>query len=158
MKADGGALIYVILAIISIIVSVIGKNKNKRVTQGPSAPQPVTEEPSEDKPRPSWQKELEDIFGNVINEPEVIVRKTPPRESKPFEPITTEIVTGSIGSKTKEEGKYIETSKTGPIDSTTIHTGSIHLEEEHEPATVTLEEFELSKAVIYSEILNRKYF
>ena len=156
MKAEGGALIYVVLAVISLIVSAIGKSKKK--VGPPVTSKPASEEPAvpHKEPQTTWQKELEDIFGKVLTEPEVVVEKRQYEEPKPvikpkIEPQVSVAEQRSVYMDAKKtissEQKNAELSKSTHVD-----------ENEHEIAGINLEEFELNKAIIYSEVLHRKYF
>lgn len=148
MKADGGALVYIILAVISLIVSAVGKNKNKEhrpASSGHDVPKPDTEQ---GRPQNTWQKELEDLFGGNTDsrKPEVIEVKQEQDE---------------LSTRVRELNKYADsrqaagTDEKGQIQSKSVF---FYEDEEHEASDVNLEEFELRKAVIYAEVLNRKYF
>ena len=160
MKADGGggALVYVILAVISLIVSAIGKNKNK--VSRPVAPRPETAEPEHQPQQPAttWQKELEDIFGKVLTEPEVVVDKPRPQDTFSQTEVKKEVPKETMSSNVYELNKYAASKKANAEEAKKAeHSGAIHvLEEEHENH-FHIEEFELQKAVIYAEVLNRKY-
>jgi hypothetical protein len=156
MKADGGALVYIVLAIVSIIVSAIGKNKRKGIPQVPMNPKPAEQEAKPVEPQATWQKELEDIFGKAFSEPEMV------SESPKNETVHTlekkEVLAEVPDAKVTEWNNYLQSKKTvveepGPFADVEIYT----LEEEHSPL-VSFGDFELSKAVVYAEVLNRKYF
>jgi len=156
MKAEGGALIYVVLAVISLIVSAIGKSKKK--VGPPVTSKPASEEPAvpHKEPQTTWQKELEDIFGKVLTEPEVVVEKRQYEEPKP---VLKPKIEPQV-SLANERTSYQDSKKTVSSEpKKTEPTQSIHVDEgEHEVAGINLEEFELNKAIIYSEVLHRKYF
>ena len=99
---------------------------------------------------------MEDIFGKVLTEPEVVVDKRQYEEPKPvikpkIEPQVSVAEQRSVYMDAKKtissEQKNAELSKSTHVD-----------ENEHEIAGINLEEFELNKAIIYSEVLHRKYF
>lgn len=144
IKADGGggALVYIILAVISLIVSAVSKSQHKKMPQGPATPQPQQPEPIPAEPQPTWQQELEDIFGKVFTEPE---RKPEPA------PVET------VDNRVAEWNKYAQARESKPEDThINAHLEVIDEEEHHEMAMA--EEFDLQRAVVYSEVLNRKYF
>ena len=139
MKAEGGSLIYIIISIVFLIFSAYQKNK-KKVGQPTSEPN----EAPETNPQPSWQKELEDIFGPV-NEPEVVIAEQP----RPVDIIQHQPV---------KEVKAFVPEKLQEKPTNQLHRQMIAVEEEHELAVIDIDEFELGRAVVYTEILNRKYF
>jgi hypothetical protein len=155
MKADGGALLYIIIGIISLIVSAISKSKKKAAR--PYAPEYSKEETPHPQPEPqaTWQKELEDIFGKVFDEPEVV--ETKPQYNQPTK---AEVIDEPISPYVEALNKYAQT-KQGASAEPKIYDPikePVYAEEETELASIHLNRSELSKAIIYSEIINRKYF
>jgi len=150
MKAEGGGLIYIIISIVFLIISAYQKNKKKRE----QAAHPAEGGEESTHPTPGWQKELEDIFGPVDPVPEVV--SVPSTRYDDNKPVATTIA----------EHERVEriTPKEGKIATNTDHRimkdfpADLTVQEGHEIANIDLDEFELEKAVIYSEILNRKYF
>lgn len=149
MKADGGALVYIILAIISLIVSAVGRNRNKGRRPIPSSSEIPESEP---QPQHTWQKELEDIFGTgrtVNPEPETQVSESDETQSGLEE----------MPPYVKELNKYAASATNNEIEAqSNPTTASFQNEEEHESVGISLEDFELRKAIVYAEVLNRKYF
>jgi len=147
MKADGGALVYIIIAVVSLVIRAISKNKNKEHPPVSSVPEVHNPESEQRKPQNTWQKELEDIFsaGTQDRKPEVIKVKQEPDE---------------VSAQVRELNKYANFRRTAVTEGKGQHVESVffHEDEEHEASDVNLEEFELRKAVIYAEVLNRKYF
>jgi len=156
MKADGGALIYIVLAVISLIVSAVAKNKKKEMQTTSS--KPTSSEPAEPKQpqQTTWQRELEDIFGKVLTQPEVVVERQEYAEPKPV--VKKEVKANAMS----EEGLKGSSNSISAVNSDQIISetpSAFHIEEEeHEFAGINFDDFELNKAVIYSEVLNRKYF
>lgn len=146
IKADGGggALVYIILAVISLIVSAVSKSQNKKMPQAPTAPQPQQQEPIPAEPQPTWQRELEDIFGKVLTQP----------ERKP-EPVAVPVET--VDSRVSEWNKYAQARESKPEEVNTKSSPEVIEEEEHHELALA-EDFDLRRAVVYSEVLNRKYF
>ena len=155
-KADGGgALIYIILAVISLIVSAIGKSKSKGTHQAPPAPGPSEQETKPHEPEVTWQKELEDIFGKVFTEPEVSTQ-IPKNESAPVSS-KKEVLSENVDTKVAELNKYAKFKEAKvEEDKPTKHLEVI--EEEERSPLASVEDFDLSMAVVYTEVLNRKYF
>lgn len=155
IKADGGALVYIILAVISLIVSAIGKSKSKGVPQISTEPRHSEQKAEPVDSQTTWQKELEDIFGKVIPVPEVkqeVLPKT--KESGEQKGISTEITSMNVA----ERNLTAPSMKAGvEIHRPETHPEPLVVEDEHE-TLVSAEEFDLSRAVVYSEVLNRKYF
>jgi hypothetical protein len=159
MKADGGALLYIVIAVVSLIISAIGKNKKREMP-------PVSSEHSSDEteaprqaPQPTWQKELEDIFGKVLDEPEV-AEKHQYEVPKPAEMPKHKNANQQVDPTIAALNKYAESKQASREDKKADNNSHVMapIEEEHETTVFNPEEFELSKAVIYSEVLNRKYF
>jgi len=159
MKADGGALVYIILAVIAAVVNAVVKSKKKDSSIAPK-PSPTGTPAPRHEPQATWQKELEDIFGNVLKEPEPVTKSQKQEEVNPFSSSKQETKNIPQASITQEWNKYAELKKSAGSESkTAIKSEPLHvIEEEHELAEFHIEDFELNKAIIYSEVLNRKYF
>jgi hypothetical protein len=165
MKADGGTLLYIALAVISLIVSAVRQNnKKKAVMPVPPRPKPDMEESQPDPPA-TWQKELEDIFGKVFVQPEekkdagtnekVEHPKAPDTVMSDSQEIievqeAQEELAGTLAGKTTTSGK--------PLKKPVYADVPVNFLEDNALGTVVSEEFELRRAIIYSEVLNRKYF
>ena len=107
------------------------------------------------------EKELEDIFGNVFEEaPNKAPETTQQDERRKPDTVVNET---SWGSRYKKpEAEIIEAESLETIEDEIKAQSKkpiiqvAHDEEEKE--RVELEEIELEKAIIYSEVINRKYF
>lgn len=157
MKADGGALIYIIIAVVVAIVNAITKSKKKEIPSAPSKPY-YEENPEPQKaPQTTWQKELEDIFGE-LPKPEVVVEKPIFEPPKPKTEPQVEVKTEP--SMVDQWNKYNEPEKLAEPELIPMEIAE-HIHKtynEPEPTLKDFEEFDLRKAVIYSEVINRKYF
>ncbi|MDP4209580.1 MAG: hypothetical protein Q8928_12275 [Bacteroidota bacterium] len=139
MKADSSTLVYIIISVVLLVVSAFNKNKKKTSSdeQGGGLPENI--------PRANpWEKELEDIFGKVLGqEPEPV----PKREFVP-EPVTQSEALKNEPPRLKQPQTVV------PHSSSSF----IYNDEEPEERRIELSGQEFEKAVIYAEILNRKYF
>jgi cell division protein FtsN len=165
MKADGGTLLYIILAVISLIVSVIRQsNKKKAGIPVPPSSSPDKEE-NQPNPQSTWQKELEDIFGKRFSVPEEKGEVTTYEEVEKQKAPEREISYSQEIIDVQEAKEKLERTYAGEtITNEQSHMSSIYsykpndLLEDYALEPVVSEEFELRKAIIYSEVLNRKYF
>lgn len=170
MKADGGALVYILIAIISLVVSAISKNNEKKAKR-PAPPvndAPEWEEvpqPQASRPKTTWHQEFEEIFGEVTKP---VYKEYSPEEIKPEfdkEPEYLGSQESIIANEAEEEIKpgYVGEAITENESSVYFHQHSgiiesLEEEQEMELQPVAREDFDLRKAVIYSEVINRKYF
>ena len=174
MKADGGSLVYIILSLLFIIISAIGKNSKKQAQQNQSqGRQPSQGKPSPmDEPQPmpqrgNWPKELEEIFGNVFTEnyetePEEKPESIPPKEVIP-EPRQTYFTYDNIPPVIESQENIEVISDTPHLtkeEEESLLESELQFDVETDARNLrfNLENFDLQKAVIYSEIINRKYF
>jgi hypothetical protein len=157
MKADGGALIYIIIAVVVAIVNAVTKSKKKEITPAPSKPYHEENPEPQKTPQTTWQKELEDIFGE-LPKPEVVIEKpayeAPEPKTKPEPEIKAEPSMVDQWNKYQASNKMAEPELIPMEIDEHVHKSY----SEPEPLPLDLEEFELRKAVIYSEVINRKYF
>jgi hypothetical protein len=161
MKADGGTLLYILIGLISVIISAVEKNRKKkaaanRIPANPSVPAPEPHTSS----RPEWQKELEDIFGKPFEDSRTEADNK--RQEEPVMP-RAEPVLIPAPEKVRRPREHWERA-TSPVLSTEIISPVVKpeaqksTEEDDQLITVDSEYFDLRKAVIYNEVLNRKYF
>jgi hypothetical protein len=151
IKAGVSPIVYIIIAVIAMIVNAINKSKKQTVLPPKTSPDAENEHP---KPQPSWQKELEDIFGKVLEEkPEVIMEKPKVHETI----AETSVKSDQSISKSKEVAysSNLMSETNAPEEHSLSH---IYESIEYEESIIDLEHIELKKVVIYSEIMNRKYF
>jgi hypothetical protein len=171
MKADSGSWLYIILSIVFLVLTALGnKNKKKATTstqpvndEDDYEPTPTTQSPH--APARTWPKSLEDVLSEVLDgpkRPEVVYERPQPvretilestqnsyerieEEAQSLETISEEVFTyESIGSD-KKRVEYVES----PITNNKT--------EESEPV-LAFNNLDLRQGIIYSEILNRKYF
>ena len=165
MDDIGGIIFYIIAAIIGIITTV-GKNKKKREAAG--KPPPVISETidkevfGEDFDRPvrrevfSPETILEEIFSEKP-EPVVPGYSFEPQEpvKQVFDPVMEGDYQEPMAGEFINEGESVtEMMAETDIEEVTDEIAAFALDQQVE----TEEEFDLRKAVIYSEILNRKYY
>ena len=148
MKAESNSLIYIIISIVLLIVSAIRKNKNKNQ----SAPLPT----SEDSPQPQapWQRELENVFGKLIGEEPQIEKTHPQREllTVEKEPVKTlQFEMSPIQSNFQDVSSQ-------PFQKLSVISINNRQDGGYFNGIINLDENEIRKAIIYSEIINRKYF
>jgi hypothetical protein len=168
MKADsGGTLIYIIISIVLLIISSLGKSRKKPATPPTPDQEPeYTDEIPSPKPQQTteWPKELEDIFGKMFDVEPPKPEEKPTSYEEAYKPETYPSFDKYQFNKDQslevieEENQSLEvihsneTEYISPIAS--IET---EVEEKDERIFVP-EEFEIDKALIYSAIINRKYF
>lgn len=164
MKADGGALFYIIIAVLSLIVSAISKSNKK--TAGKPVISNAPEEETEEVPQNPWEKELQEIFGKKEPAASVPEKRLVRENGEPNRDRVPEI-TGTqkamYAQEAEEELKNyrgeisIEQPAVRSVSEDEIRS-SKHAPEEEEPVFSSgFEEFDLRKAIIYNEVLNRKY-
>jgi hypothetical protein len=169
MKADsGGSLIYIIVSIALLIISAMGKSKKKPVNQ----PMPEEEPDYTDRQpippsqqTPEWPKELEDIFGKMFDPEQPKPEEKPKSYEGEYKPETYPSFDNYQFNKDQslevieEENQSLETIKAVETEEYISPINTVETEVKSEVDRVfVLEEFEIDKAVIYSEIINRKYF
>ncbi len=151
MEAESNSLLYIIISIILLIISTVGKNKNKQKT----IPQQTANEPQ--PTQAPWQKELEDVFGELTGMKPANDKKYPKHEQWEYEPepIKTQAFEPILVSNELQKDfiNPIESIPTGNVNTINI-TKNEYVSDRY----LFMDENEMRKAVIYSEILNRKYF
>lgn len=154
MKADGGALVYIILAVISLIVSAVSKNKNKQDRPVTTTPRESHPEVDPKEPQTTWQKELEEIFGYGTKRPQQADEVDKQRTEK------ARVQQEEISPYVSQLNRYAETHKSevNTVESSVYVDALSTDEEEYESFVLNAEDFDLRKAVVYAEVLNRKYF
>lgn len=145
MKADTGGWFYIVLSIAFIIISALGKNKKKTTASLPPIKEPVPAHPEEKK----WPRTLEDILSEVLDIPKpqevVIANKEPvPLESN-AKNLPVEVLNPTAP---KQEVTPIPERKVEPI----------YKDSESAIPAFFENGLDLRQGIIYSEILNRKYF
>jgi hypothetical protein len=161
MKADGGTLVYILIGLISVVISAVEKNRKKKLaasSRPASSGHPASE--TQEPPQPSWQKELEDIFGKSFDvpEPEANDRK---QETPASTPQSEPKIYPNPKKVSQAEHWEKENAPMEPVmksDVTLLSKNQASTNDETEFALVDFEQFDLRKAVIYNEVLNRKYF
>lgn len=166
MKADAGNWLYIILSIVFIVLSLIGKDKKKATTS--TRPLNDDYEIPDHTPERKWPKNLEDVLSDVLElprQPQTVV-ETPQRsyrddilektsnsyekigeEAQSLETIEPEVFTYDSPeeiAKTKSSQRIAE-----------VKTPEKAEKAEYEPV---FDQFDLKQGIIYAEILNRKYF
>ena len=140
---DGGTLFYIIIAVVALISGFIQK-KNAKNNQEPSKPEhspdpwkEIFDFPDmEEKPASEYKPEPVKV---EVRKPEV--KKAP----EPVNPFLSKQTLDYLKSREGIVSTFDDVIKQGEI-------GSISENEHHKPV-----EIDLRKAVIYSEIINRKY-
>jgi hypothetical protein len=162
--ADIGDYIFLILVVAASLIQAFSQNRKKAMMKKdgeikPSSPHPFDDmEEFDQHPRPqssnespfgSFFDQLDDILGEegtpavVVNKPKPVVMKEP----KPVEEMAARYAAMNLAENEQmaKEGQH------------TIDTGSL----KHEPKPFSgrklREKINMRQAVIYSEILNRKY-
>jgi hypothetical protein len=168
MKADSGSWLYIILSIVFIVISAISnKNKKKASTSTP----PINDEPAS-QPQRSWPRNFEEVLTEVLDLPkpkpqEVIVEQPRSPYGGPlentqnsYEKIETEAQSlETIETETfTYEAPVVETKKVEkPVSKEQVENKK---EKQKEESALVFggKEFDLRQGIIYTEILNRKYF
>lgn len=147
MKAESSNLVYIIISVVLLIVSAIRKNKNKNQT----AQRPVEDSPT---PQAPWQRELENVFGKIIGEEPEIEKTYPQREllTTEKEPVKTLQFEMSPIYSNFQDGSL------KPFENLSVISVSNQQDGGYLKGIIELDENEIRKAIIYSEIINRKYF
>lgn len=149
MKADT-SWFYIVISVIFIIISALGKNKKKQEASVPPRKKPEYDS-GEPEPKTTWPKSFEDILTEVLEVPktkEVIFRNEAPYVDETPSPVKEP---EKKPIKIQEEKKLQEgdrNPKTAPEPE----------EKEVFYPRFNVEEMDLRQGIIYSEILNRKYF
>lgn len=167
IKADSSPILYIIISVVLMIISALGKSKKKVQQHSPSHNDQASPERHTPVPKPSWQQELEEIFGNVLEETTTKVPESPLHEEqrKPETVVSENSWTSEsqgLESEISDAGSEINEAESLEVimEETKIqqqHVIQIVQDEEENKGT-ELEGIDLEKAVIYSEIINRKYF
>ena len=146
--------IYIIIGLVWIVFSIYkGAQKNKARKQTPVAPESESEE-----------KEPSSIFDSFLNK---LMKE---EEQVPYEPVemhpTTDENTQVVHAENEkifsyddlaEESNYLK--KTAVYEEQAVTKSTLNQElKTHLKQPKTKPRFDLRKAVIYSEILNRRYF
>jgi len=148
MKAESNSLLYIIISVVLLIVSAIRKNKNKNQ----SAPQPSSEEIP--NPQAPWQRELENVFGKIIGEEPENEKTYPQKEllNTEREPVKT------LKFEMSPIQSNFQDIASKPFQDLSVNSVSNLHSEGFSRGIIELDENEIRKAIIYSEIINRKYF
>ncbi len=151
-EGDGGILFYIIIAIVGIILSFL-QNKTR-------PKQPMNTEPSQQDPIDTWEELMDwEEPSPVLREKDKATTHPKPSQaeliSKPFEegksvfsdtPLNEKMYNYQYNYESLLENNSIDYIKETEIKS---------VKEENEPeATI---KFSLKDAIIYSEIINKKY-
>ncbi|MEE4196607.1 MAG: hypothetical protein V2I54_03095 [Bacteroidales bacterium] len=156
------SLIYILITLAAFAISLLGKKKK----QAPRAPVNFSEEESPEKENPSFLSDFERFFEEEDKpvesegtEPSFVGenRSSALRsESRPGENQINQEILDTVPEELQDEKEKmpysIEHEDTSEIFSRTIEDQDITLEEE-EGSPI---DFDLEKAIIYSEILNQK--
>ena len=154
MKIEISTLVYVLVGLGSLIFSAYSNHK-KREHQGS---QPTIPAEVDEIPRSSWERELEEILG-VPSEPKVlsdVLEPIPDMEAhKDDEKELNPRMTVDTMAEQKSDSKTSQLAESASISD----RRELILEgEEPVSAHIYLEDFQIERAIIYSEVLNRKYF
>jgi hypothetical protein len=159
MKADSSSLLYIIISIVLLIISAVGK-ANKKAAQKPQvrppAPSPM------DEPVPTGlPREFEEIFGKIfqeerpkVPEPEVVFEEAESLETIVPQNYNEEAESLEVIEEEAQSLEDLNIDENLPVK----RIESVLLDEQREQKNEILEGFEMRKAIIYAEILNRKYF
>lgn len=169
MKADSGSLVYIIISIALLIISSLGKKK--KPVNPPTTDYEPDYEPQPQAPRPQptneWPKDLEDIFGKMFDVETPKPAEKPQsyeEEYKPeptyssYENYTPENESLEVIKEETESLEVIKPNETEYIKSDNIIASETVYDVEDEEPAFALETLEVEKAVVYAEIINRKYF
>lgn len=168
MKADSGSLVYIIISIALLIISSLGKKK--KPVNPPTTDYEPDYEPQTPRPQQTneWPKDLEDVFGKMFDVETPKPAEKPQSYEEEYKPETTyssyeSYVPSNESLETiKDETESLEVVKPNETeyvksDYTFVSEKEYEIGEEEEPA-FALETLEVEKAVVYAEIINRKYF
>jgi hypothetical protein len=151
IKAESHSLIYIVISIILLIISSIGKNRNKKQLATPPSEEGVPAPPT------TWQQELEDVFTKMSGEEPAYGKTTPKQEQVKFETLTTKV----SDIETKPSQANVNQTTAAPFRESVSNAGlsfTSRQEENLSVRNIDMDENEIRKAIIYSEIINRKYF
>ena len=159
MEDIGGIIFYIIAAVIGIITSVGSKKKKaaKAAAEKARIDKEVYGDPFETREDPMVAEETpvnfetifeEDIFDNYKTDYEPVEEESP----KIFNPVMEGQYENPLAAEHKNEG--IGVTEADPFNESEREI----VENEIGRDEKILEEFDLKKAVIYSEILKRKYY
>lgn len=177
MEDSVGTIFYIIIMVIVLAASILKKRKRKvqkpATVPGTSPDEPHSKPSAGQKtesllskflkdqfPETAQEEDFREIYEEEVKEPviEKHVKPVEPVQSKHEEgqsvfayddPSTTKIETGLY--------KNLETSKYQIVDDSVHSSAYKDFIKENEIGKI-IEEFDLKKAIIYSEILNPKYF
>jgi hypothetical protein len=151
IKAESHSLIYIVISIILLIISSIGKNRNKKQLATPPSEEGVPSPPT------TWQQELEDVFTKISGEEPVHGNTNPKQEQ-----VKTETQTLTFPYiEPKPSPANVNQPTVTPFKESFSNAGLSFTSRQEENLSVRgidMDENELRKAIIYSEIINRKYF
>jgi len=141
--------IFLIIAIVLSIFGAINQNKKKKIEENPFSE-------AEEKTGNSFMDQL--LGADFLNEPEV--KKAPPVRIKPMQ---TKVATKNTIEIPRDKFYHQVFKSTLPdrpkhelLKTTWKHKEEDEIVDDEESINY-LEDFSLRKAVIYSEIMNRKY-
>jgi hypothetical protein len=169
MKADSGSLVYIIISIALLIISSLGKKK--KPVNPPTTDYEPDYEPQPQAPRPQqtseWPKDLEDVFSKMFDVETPKPAEKPQPYEEEYKPETTYSSYESYTPENesletiKDETESLEVVKPNEVDyakSDYTFVSEKEYEIEEEESAFALETLEVEKAVVYAEIINRKYF
>jgi len=150
MKAGSDTLLYIIISVVLLVISSLNKNKKKKAISSEESEKDQPGMPTHGNP---WEKELEDIFGKVLGQEPEVVQKSEPK----LQPVIQSAETKNEPIQSKQPQNQFQKVALSPEVSHPSPSFVYH-EEEPEERHIELNGPDLEKAVIYAEILNRKYF
>jgi hypothetical protein len=167
MKADSGSLVYILISVALLIISSLGKKK--KPVNPPAKDYTPEYEPETQVPTPrqthEWPKDLEDVFGKMFDVEIPKPAEKPQTYEKETVPETPYFTYDSYKPENEsleviaDENQTLETIKSNEYErlSSSLLREEVVEEKEEEPA-FAFDGSDLEKAVIYAEIVNRKYF
>jgi len=170
--------VYIILVVIWLLVSILRRRPKKDATKGKPQPVPQEKTSAPAEKEMSMEEMLEEFLGSGKKKPKEPTHKKPVDEPVYDAPERREVKTTAYQTPEKQEAAFEEfEGEAVAEDHTFVSEGKIktidelielHKKEEalrlaweqeeagNEPAE-GIPEFDLRNAVIFSEILNRKY-
>jgi len=159
MEDEVRTIIYILLTAVALIIAALGRKK-KKGTQGPDKP---AEEKSTTDPFSLFEYDNEQPESEFEEVEAETVEATPPLTNvlgMTIEEGVTAFKEGAVQTEHEEERLKIEmetdNSEHQPEEDLMESYG--HQKKEASEIDNLIEEFDLKKAVIYSEIINRKKF
>lgn len=161
MKADSSALVYIIISIALLIISSIGKAKKQAGERPPARPPSRPPSPMDEPVPTGLPREFEEIFGKIFTQ-----EQQPVPEQEIVYDNEEEFETSEIPQNYNPQYESLETiteeaESLESINITEEPVASVNytgIQEEQEYDNTYIQDIDLEKAIIYSEIINRKYF